>query len=309
MAVSHLDLEGAISAYWRIKEEQAAKARAKKIAKMEKDKKAAEILGNPGASADAKDLAIRVAATEGDSDAVAAGADPGEETGTEGSVRGGKQFDPIVNLIARFFRDAGYPESCIQTASQLELPGSYRPQKKWDLVVNWGESLVAAFELKALGGPSYGNNFNNRVEEAVGSATDVRRAFSKIYPKSEKPWLGYLFIMQDDEDSRRPVRIAKSPILVDDAWRGKSYQGRGGIFCERLLEDELYDGVCYVTAPMGSGNLSEPSTTVGWDAFSKAIAGRISALKKQGIPGPKIPGQSTRAASSTASGREAGIHG
>ncbi|MEU9803370.1 PaeR7I family type II restriction endonuclease [Streptomyces sp. NPDC051000] len=294
MTVSRQDLEEAIAAYWKIKEEQAAKARAKKAANMAKDKKAAEILGTPGASADAKELAMSVTIAESDSNSdVFAGQDSGDETGTEGAVRGGKQFDPIVDLIARFFREAGYPESCIQTTSQLELPGSYRPQKKWDLVVHWGDTLVAAFELKALGGPSYGNNFNNRVEEAVGSATDVRRAFSKIYLKSENPWLGYFFIMQDDEKSRRSVGIAKSPIIVDAAWRGKSYQGRGGMFCERLLEDELYDGICYVTAPMGNGKFSEPSIAVGWDAFAEAVAGRISALQKQGIPGPKIPRQST----------------
>lgn len=293
MAVSRQDLKDAIAAYWKIKEDQAARARAKKAANMAKDKKVAEVLSTPGASTDAQELAISVAVAETDFDAISSGGDPGEDTGTEGSVRGGKQFDPIVDLIARFFRDAGFPESCIQTSSQLELPGSYRPQKKWDLVVNWGETLVAAFELKALGGPSYGNNFNNRVEEAVGSATDVRRAFAKIYPESENPWLGYFFIMQDDEKSRRPVSIAKSPILVDDAWRGKSYQGRGGMFCERLLEDGLYDGICYVTSTMGSGEFSEPSSAVGWDAFSEAVASRISTLQKQGIPGPKIPGQST----------------
>ncbi|MEU8838274.1 PaeR7I family type II restriction endonuclease [Streptomyces roseus] len=291
MAISRQDLEGAILSYWQIKEEQAAKARAKKAAKTA-EKKAEEVLADPDADAAAKDLAAAVAiAAAVNPDAETA--DDGEDTGTEGSVRGGKQFDPIADVIARFFREAGYPEVCIKTASQLELPGFFRPQKKWDLVVNWGESLVAAFELKALGGPSYGNNFNNRVEEAVGSATDVRRAFAEIYPDSETPWLGYLFIMQDDEKSQRPVNLAKSPLLVDGAWRGESYQGRGSVFCERLLRSSLYDGVCYVTAPKGSGDFSEPSPQVGWAAFSEAVIDRISVLRKRGVPGPLVPGQAT----------------
>jgi hypothetical protein len=49
-------------------------------------------------------------------------------------------------------------------------------------------TLVAAFELKALGGPSFGNNYNNRVEEALGSAVDLRRAaLADLFP-GEKPW-------------------------------------------------------------------------------------------------------------------------
>ncbi|MFG2711758.1 PaeR7I family type II restriction endonuclease [Streptomyces goshikiensis] len=291
MAVSRQDLEGAISSYWKIKEEQAARAREKKAKRAAEKKKAAEILANPDAGPDAIDLATAVTIAEAVDSEVVSTDDDGEGTGTQGSVRGGKQFDPIADVIARFFRDADYPEICIQTASQLELPGFYRPQKKWDLVVNWGETLIAAFELKALGGPSYGNNFNNRVEEAVGSATDVRRAFAEIYPDSETPWLGYFFIMQDDEKSRRPVSLAKSPLLVDETWHGKSYQGRGGMFCERLLQSNLYDGVCYVTTPMGTGEFSEPSPEVGWDAFSEAIIKRVSALRKRGIPGTRIPGQ------------------
>ncbi|MFB9584433.1 PaeR7I family type II restriction endonuclease [Streptomyces goshikiensis] len=291
MAVSRQDLEGAISSYWKIKEEQAERARAKKAAKAAEKKRAAEILASRDAGVDARDLATAAVIAEAVDSEIVATDDDGEDSGTEGSVRGGKQFDPIADVIARFFREADYPDICIHTASQLELPGFYRPQKKWDLVVNWGETLVAAFELKALGGPSYGNNFNNRVEEAVGSATDVRRAFAEIYPDSEMPWLGYLFIMQDDEKSQRPVGLAKSPLLVDETWRRKSYQGRGGIFCERLLQSKLYDGVCYVTAPMGTGEFSEPSPEVGWDAFSDAISDRISALRKRGIPSLRIPRQ------------------
>lgn len=88
--------------------------------------------------------------------------------GTAGSVRGGRHFAAISQLIAGFFLGAGYPPDTIRTGLSecLELPGYYRPQKQWDLVVAHGDTLVAAFELKSLGGPSYGNNFNNRIEEA-----------------------------------------------------------------------------------------------------------------------------------------------
>lgn len=70
--------------------------------------------------------------------------------------RGGKHFDAIATLLAKFFLDAGYPPESIRVnkSQGLELPGYYRPQKQWDVVVVHENVLIAAFEMKALGGPS-----------------------------------------------------------------------------------------------------------------------------------------------------------
>ncbi|WP_369042366.1 PaeR7I family type II restriction endonuclease [Streptomyces sp. Midd1] len=293
MPVDRGDLEAAITSYWQIKEAQARRAREKKRAKAEAKKRAEAMLsGDITPAANGLDLAREVSVAESMSDGTQDTEIEEGDSGTEGSVRGGKQFDPIVDLVANFFRDAGYPESCIQTKSQLEVPGFYRPQKKWDVVVTWGKTLVAAFELKALGGPSYGNNFNNRVEEAVGSATDVRRAFSESAPASS-PWLGYFFLMEDDEGSRRPVRTAKSPLPVDGAWEGLSYQERGRVFSERLVSDSLYDTVCYVTVQKDIGEFQEPLSAVSWDAFSTAITKRIEELRRAGVPETYVPSQTS----------------
>ncbi|MEU6672046.1 PaeR7I family type II restriction endonuclease [Streptomyces sp. NPDC046727] len=207
--------------------------------------------------------------------------------GTAGSVRGGKHFDVIATLLAKFFLEAGYPASSIRvTKSQgLELPGYYRPQKQWDLVVVHENVLVAAFELKALGGPSYGNNYNNRVEEALGSAVDLRRAaLAELFSK-EKPWLGYFFIMQDGDGSRRPVKTAKGALPADPVWQGTSYQDRFGIFCERLVAEQLYDAACYVTSSAEHPKPIELVESLDWRHFSAAINARLTYLKELGIPG------------------------
>ena len=67
----------------------------------------------------------------------------------------------------------------------------YRPTKKWDLVVIDRGMLVAAVELKSQVGPSFGNNFNNRTEEAIGNAVDVWRAYEGRYVWRRSPlaWL------------------------------------------------------------------------------------------------------------------------
>lgn len=207
--------------------------------------------------------------------------------GTAGSVRGGKHFDVIAALLAKFFLDAGYPPESIRVSKSqgLELPGYYRPQKQWDLVVVHRGVLVAAFEMKALGGPSYGNNYNNRVEEALGSAVDLRRAaLAELYPK-EKPWLGYFFIMQDGEASRRPVKIAKGAVPADSVWNKTSYQDRFGIFCERLVAEQLYDAACYVTSSPEDPKPIELVESLDWRHFAAAINARLTYLRDLGFPG------------------------
>lgn len=207
-------------------------------------------------------------------------------TGTAGSVRSGKHFDTIAALLAKFFLEAGYPPDAIRvTKSQgLELPGYYRPQKQWDLVVAYENTLVAAFELKALGGPSFGNNYNNRVEEALGSAVDLRRAaLANLFP-GEKPWLGYFFIMEDAAGSRTPVQVAEGAMPVDQLWKGKSYQDRFAIFCERLMAESLYDAVCYVTSSADNPKPVELIKSLDWRHFSAAINARLAYLQELGLP-------------------------
>jgi hypothetical protein len=58
----------------------------------------------------------------------------------------------------------------------LTLPGYFRPTKLWDLLVIHKSELIAAIELKSQVG-SFGNNFNNRTEEAIGTAHDLWTAY------------------------------------------------------------------------------------------------------------------------------------
>ncbi|MEU6088096.1 PaeR7I family type II restriction endonuclease [Streptomyces sp. NPDC047085] len=206
--------------------------------------------------------------------------------GTSGAVRGGKHFDGIAALLAKFFLEAGYaPEDIRVTKKQgLELPGYYRPQKQWDVVVAHDNTLVAAFELKALGGPSFGNNYNNRVEEALGSAVDLRRAaLAELFP-GEKPWLGYFFIMEDHPKSRVPVGTRDGVFPVESVWAGKSYQDRFAVFCERLMAEGLYDSICYITSSPANPEPMEPAVHLDWRHFAAAINARIKYLADLGLP-------------------------
>ena len=89
------------------------------------------------------------------------------DTGTRGAVTGGQHLNQVALLIAQVFADAGIPP---EGNSRL-LPGYYRASKNWDVVVTYKRAIVAIIELKSQVG-SFGNNFNNRVEEMLGQSRD-----------------------------------------------------------------------------------------------------------------------------------------
>lgn len=91
------------------------------------------------------------------------------DQGNRGAVTGGKQLDGFVELIKDVLIMNGVPDRCIFSDTDLELPGYYRPNKKWDLLVVDRNELIIAIEFKSQVGPSFGNNFNNRTEEAMGA--------------------------------------------------------------------------------------------------------------------------------------------
>jgi hypothetical protein len=143
--------------------------------------------------------------------------------------------------------------------------------------------LVAAVELKALGG-SYGNNYNNRVEEALGSSIDLSRANQEGLVGPEKPWTGYFFLMNDEAASRRPLKPQGGPFPVEEFWRGLSYQERFELTASRLADQSFYDAVCYVISSASEPGPREPVPRLDWAHFCAAINGRIEFMASLGYP-------------------------
>ncbi len=211
------------------------------------------------------------------------------ESTAEGSakaVRGGGHFEPVVKLIASFFTDAGYPVSSIHASGQATiLPAYLRPTKNWDLVVVHRGVLVAAIEVKALGGPSFGNNYNNRLEEAIGCSVDLTAANAADLVGPEKPWLGYFFVMEDHPGSRSIVRPRSSRSFpVDPEWHGHSYQTRYAVTGRRLLDSKMYDAVCYLVSSATEPAPIEHEPALDWAHFAAAVRARIQYLKELGYP-------------------------
>jgi len=164
----------------------------------------------------------------------------GSDQGSRSSVTGGAQMDGFLQLIAHYLTTIGIPESDIFMGSKLELPGFFRPNKKWDLLVTRRGQLVAALEAKSQAG-SFGNNFNNRTEEAMGSALDLWTAFREgAFNPTANPWLGYIFLLQDSPASRQRVRADEPHFPIMTEFKNTSYAQRYELFCRKLVRERHY---------------------------------------------------------------------
>ncbi|MCX6620737.1 MAG: restriction endonuclease, partial [Acidobacteria bacterium] len=80
------------------------------------------------------------------------------DAGTRGAVTAGTQMGALETLVTDILCEAGLEKAHVKTRSSLELPGYYRGEKKWDLIVVSEDQLVLAMEFKSQAGPSFGNN-------------------------------------------------------------------------------------------------------------------------------------------------------
>lgn len=197
------------------------------------------------------------------------------DQGNRGAVTGGKQLDGFVNMTKDILVSEGLPEGCIFTDTDLELPGYFRPNKKWDLLVVKDGRLLSAIEFKSQTGPSFGNNFNNRTEEAMGSALDIWTAYREgVFGIQNVPWLGYFFVLEDCDCSSAPVKVRSPHFSVLEEFLDASYKKRYELFCSKLLLERQYSAACFITTSINeAGNIAFccPNEALSYKAFIKSL--------------------------------------
>src|SRR5436309_2594424 len=78
------------------------------------------------------------------------GGDEGDkDRGDRGAVTGGKHLDGFRDLVAELLLASGLQHATIYWRKRTELPGWYRAEKNWDLLVVADGKLVAIVEFKS----------------------------------------------------------------------------------------------------------------------------------------------------------------
>lgn len=204
------------------------------------------------------------------------------DQGTRSAVTGGAQMDGFIRLIGDLIIEAGADESNIFYNRHLELPGFFRPTKEWDLLMVRDNQLILAIEVKSQVGPSFGNNFNNRTEEALGSALDLWTAYREgAYNKTIKPWLGYLFLLEDCPQSRRPVKVQEPHFRVFPEFVTASYGKRYELFCRKLVRERHYNTAAFLQSDKTGGlkgQYTEPATDLTFEIFARSLIAQVTSF-------------------------------
>lgn len=203
------------------------------------------------------------------------------DRGARSAVTGGAHLDGFAELIRKLIVDAGISDTAVHRKTRVELPGYYRAEKKWDLVVVVDGRLFATVEFKAQVGPSFGNNYNNRTEEALGNATDYWAAFREgAFRGSPKPWLGYLMLLEDTPGSSRPISVVEPHFPVFEEFRKASYAKRYEILLTKMVRERLYDAASLILSPSDAGRngaFSEPCRELAFANFAESLVARAIA--------------------------------
>ncbi|TAJ43718.1 PaeR7I family type II restriction endonuclease [Methanofollis fontis] len=210
-----------------------------------------------------------------------------KDQGSRSEATGGKHMDGFFSLIETLLLDVGVPAEDICTRKRnLDLPGFFRAEKQWDLIVikhrpEGEKELVAVLELKSQKGPSFGNNINNRTEEVLGSAYDLWTAYREgAFKTSPSPWLGYMLLLEDCDKSRKSVRNNEPHFDVFPEFKNASYAERYHQTCLRLVRERVYSEVCYLLADqeekMKARNYSEPDEMLAGTRFLRSLCSHLN---------------------------------
>lgn len=202
------------------------------------------------------------------------------DQGSRSAVTGGAQMHGFVQLFTQMLVEAGIDERYVFHQKALQLPGFFRPTKEWDLLVVRGGQLLAALEVKSQAGPSFGNNFNNRTEEALGSALDLWTAFREgALNRSAQPFVGYCLMLEDCPASRVPVRVQEPHFQVMPEFASTSYMQRYELFCRKLVRERHYTASALLTSRRDGGlegHYTEPAADLTVVAFARSLIAHVT---------------------------------
>lgn len=186
-------------------------------------------------------------------------------------------MDEFAYVIEQIFIAEGIRSDYVHVGRGLTIPGYFRPTKDWDVVVCNGHELGALIELKSQVG-SLGKNFNNRAEEAIGNAKDVRVAFTNDLLGTEAPFVAFLMVIEDCDDMVNSRTTRSKYFAVDPELRDTPFAVRWQRLLSRLVREQLYDAACLLPTTRDATERVQVDDEVGSDRFLARLVARAQYL-------------------------------
>ena len=163
----------------------------------------------------------------------------------------------ITEALATDLIASGIDPAAIKVGEVATESAGYRLRAhRWDLVIIKDGVPAAVVEWKTISHPA---NFDNRLDELVAAAANLRMPFDRTAASDYRPLLAVLFIVNP-----RPVAPTLGPSLE--------------MFADRLckmVNDQLLDCACVLYLDPHDEGLVNFNNDLAFDQFASVIASRI----------------------------------
>jgi hypothetical protein len=146
-------------------------------------------------------------------------------------------------------------------------------------VVIFEAHLIALLQVSSHVGRS-GTGFSKQAQMALGNAVDFWAAFREgAYGKTQRPFLGFLMLLEDCPKSRSPVEVEKSVFPPSPDPDRFSYAERYGLLAQRLVLEKLYTATALLLSKKDArgGAYRELAAESGMKQFVASFAGAVAA--------------------------------
>jgi hypothetical protein len=155
----------------------------------------------------------------------------GRTSGTQSA----KHDKALLELVAADLKELGWDTHIAGYANdpRAVVGGHFRPAKSWDIVCRTPDGtprILVEFKSQV---DSYGNNENNRYEEALGSGLDARARFGAQLA------LGFFLVFCEEEATMRKTRNRAEGL--DPVFADSSHVQRREVFGQRIVAFRLND--------------------------------------------------------------------
>jgi hypothetical protein len=115
----------------------------------------------------------------------------------------------------------------------------------------------------------------------MGSALDLWTAYREgAFNSTLRPWLGYFFMLEDCENSNKPVKVQEPHFKVFPEFVDASYAKRYELFCRKLIRERHYTASSFLLSSKISGRrgeYKEPAADLYFEMFVRSMIGQLTA--------------------------------
>ncbi len=116
----------------------------------------------------------------------------------------------------------------------------------------------------------------------MGSALDLWTAYREgAFNSTIRPWLGYFFMLEECENSSRPVKVQEPHFKVLPEFINASYAKRYELFCRKLVRERHYTESSFILSSKSrgiKGGFTEPASDLNFDLFVRSMIGQLTAF-------------------------------